>query len=93
MKASGIVEKIYADDVKGAKHQRFTLRLKNHKTILVIHNIDIAPKIYNLHIGDVVEFLGQFQWNEKGGMLHWTHHDPHGNHPSGWLKHKGKLYS
>jgi hypothetical protein len=92
MKASGIVTKIFTDDLKGSKHQRFTLRLSNQKTVLVIHNIDIAPKINNLHIGDRVEFLGTYQWNKLGGMVHWTHHDPHEKHSAGWLKHQGKLY-
>ncbi|MCO4798582.1 MAG: DUF3465 domain-containing protein [Colwelliaceae bacterium] len=93
MKGSGVVIKIYTDDLKGSKHQRFTLRLKNKKTVLVIHNIDIAPKIYGLNIGDTVEFMGQYQWNKLGGMIHWTHHDPNAKHPLGWLKHNGKLYS
>jgi hypothetical protein len=92
MNATGIVIKIFSDDLKGSKHQRFTLRLNNQKTVLVIHNIDIAPKIYNLNIGDKVEFLGTYQWNRLGGMVHWTHHDPHKKHASGWLKHAGKLY-
>lgn len=92
MKGIGTVIKIFADDLKGNKHQRFTLRLNNQKSVLVIHNIDIAPKINNLHIGDTVEFMGLYQWNKLGGMIHWTHHDPHGKHPSGWLKHKNKCY-
>lgn len=93
MKAQGIVIKIYADDVKGAKHQRFIVRLKNKQTVLVIHNIDIAPKLFDLKLGDKIEFLGQYQWNNRGGLVHWTHHDPHGVHPLGWLKHNGKVYS
>ncbi|GAA6205440.1 hypothetical protein NBRC116600_22380 [Thalassotalea sp. SU-HH00458] len=92
MKATGIVQKIFADDLDGNKHQRFTLRLKNNKTVLVIHNIDLAPRIANLHVGDKVEFMGVYQWNKLGGMVHWTHHDPHGKHPSGWIKHHEKLY-
>ncbi|WP_206484386.1 DUF3465 domain-containing protein [Thalassotalea sp. G2M2-11] len=93
MKASGIVIKVFPDDTKGSKHQKFTVKLKNNKTVLVIHNIDIAPKIYGLKVGDRVEFLGQYQWNSQGGMVHWTHHDPHAQHPIGWIKHNGKFYS
>jgi len=93
MKASGIVIKIFPDDLKGSKHQKFAVQLKNHKTVLVIHNIDIAGKIHSLNIGDKIEFMGQYQWNRHGGMVHWTHHDPHGKHQTGWVKHKNRLYS
>ncbi|MFN9385947.1 MAG: DUF3465 domain-containing protein [Cyanobacteriota bacterium] len=24
--------------------------------------------------------------------MHWTHHDPDGNHVAGWLKHNGIVY-
>jgi len=93
MKASGVVVKIFPDDLKGSRHQKFSVRLKNHKTVLVIHNIDIAGKIHSLKVGDKVEFMGQYQWNSHGGMVHWTHHDPNGQSPGGWIKHKDKLYS
>ena len=93
MKAQGIVIKIFPDDIKGSKHQKFTLKLKSGKSVLVIHNIDIAPKIYDLKVGDNIEFQGQYQWNSQGGMVHWTHHDPNNKHPIGWVKHKGRVYS
>jgi hypothetical protein len=31
-------------------------------------------------------------WNEKGGVVHWTHRDPGGRHMAGWLAHNGKTY-
>lgn len=92
MKASGIVISLFPDDIIGSKHQKFTLKLANGKTVLVIHNIDISNKIGELKIGDKVSFLGEYQWNAFGGMVHWTHKDPHGNHPDGWLKYNGKIY-
>jgi hypothetical protein len=52
----------------------------------------LAPRIKNLQEGDRVDFFGEYEWNPKGGVVHWTHHDPRGNHISGWLKHKGKKY-
>jgi hypothetical protein len=39
-----------------------------------------------------VEFFGEYEWNAKGGVVHWTHHDPQGLHENGWLKHQGRLY-
>nr|WP_320013253.1 DUF3465 domain-containing protein [uncultured Desulfobulbus sp.] len=89
---SGTVIKILADDTKGRKHQRFILRLHSGQTLLVAHNIDLAPRIISLRTGDSIEFYGEYEWNAQGGVLHWTHRDPGNRHADGWLKHKGKMY-
>ena len=92
VKGSGTVIKILADDTKGSKHQRFILKLSSGQTILIAHNIDLAPRIGSLRKGDRVSFNGEYEWNAKGGIVHWTHHDPRGRHEDGWLKHNGKIY-
>jgi len=61
-------------------------------TLLVAHNIDIAPRVAPLRIGDVVEYHGEYAWNPKGGVVHWTHRDPSGVHESGWLRHGGQTF-
>lgn len=92
VEGAGTVEKLLADDLAGSRHQRFILRLGPQRTILVSHNIDLAPRIDPLRVGDEVRFRGQYEWNQRGGLVHWTHHDPAGRRIGGWLRHRGRLY-
>ena len=92
VQGKGRVIKVLSDDIKGSRHQRFIVQLDSGQTLLIAHNIDLAPRITDLSNGDWVEFYGEYEWNSKGGVLHWTHRDPKGRHASGWLKHKGQIY-
>lgn len=89
---SGTVERVLSDDNEGSRHQRFILRLSSGRTLLVAHNIDLAPRVAPLRTGDTVSFYGEYEPNDRGGVIHWTHHDPQGRHPDGWLEHKGQRY-
>ena len=88
----GVVKRLLSDDVNGDRHQRFILRLTNNQTLLIAHNIDIAPRLIGLKQGDTVTFYGLYEWNRQGGIIHWTHHDPDGSHINGWLSFLGKIY-
>ena len=92
VQSQGEVIKVMKDDTDGARHQRFLLRLSNGHTIMIAHNIDLATRIEDLKAGDIVAFYGEYKWNNKGGVVHWTHRDPSGRKISGWLLHNGKKY-
>ena len=89
---SGTVDRVLSDDNDGSRHQRFILRLSSGRSVLVAHNIDLAPRIRSIAQGDSVSFYGQFETNDRGGVIHWTHKDPQGRHVDGWLEHNGQRY-
>ncbi|MCI0511507.1 uncharacterized protein DUF3465 [Chromohalobacter marismortui] len=92
VEARGEVIRLLPDDDDGSRHQRFILRLSSGQTVLIAHNIDLAPRLEGLQAGDKVGFFGEYEWNPEGGVVHWTHHDPGGDHPGGWLEYQGRRY-
>lgn len=92
VRSRGRVVRVLPDDNQGSRHQRFILDVGAGQTILIAHNIDLAPRIDNLRQGDEVAFNGEYEWNDRGGVVHWTHRDPQRRHEGGWLKHAGRTY-
>lgn len=82
---------ILPDDNEGSRHQRFLIELSPERTLLVAHNIDLAERV-PLDEGDTILLRGQYEWNEKGGVVHWTHHDPGNRREGGWIEHAGVRY-
>lgn len=92
VRGSGTVARLLADDDEGSRHQRFIVRLDSGQTLLVAHNIDVAPRVDGLAVGDEIAFSGVYEWSAEGGSIHWTHGDPDGDHAAGWLRHDAKTY-
>jgi hypothetical protein len=92
VRGKGVVLRVLPDDLEGSRHQKFILKLSGGPSLLVAHNIDLSQRLEGLAKGDVVEFHGEYEWNSKGGVLHWTHYDPDNRHVGGWLKYKGREY-
>ncbi len=88
----GKIIRILAEDAEGARHQRCIVELASGQTLLIAHNIDIAPRVPGLTAGMRLIFHGEYEWNKNGGTIHWTHHDPSGRHEAGWLVYQGKTY-
>ena len=89
---SGTVIRVLSDDNDGSRHQRFILRIPSGESLLIAHNIDLAPRVAGLNVGDTVSFYGEYEWNDRGGLIHWTHDDPRGTHADGWVEHNGRRY-
>ncbi|NCF24963.1 MAG: DUF3465 domain-containing protein [Gammaproteobacteria bacterium] len=89
---TGFVRRLLSDDDDGARHQRFVIQLSNKQTLLIAHNIDVAERI-PLSLGDRVHFRGMYEWNDLGGLVHWTHHDPLGKEDGGWVRYRRKVYA
>lgn len=87
----GIVARMLPDEVEGARHQRFVLRLSDGRALPFAHDIDVALRV-PLVPGDEVGFRGRYEWSAEGGSVHGTHHDPRGRQPGGWLEHDGRRY-
>ena len=88
----GTVTRILPDDNEGSRHQKFIVAMADKHTILVSHNIDLAPRINDIAVGQRIKVKGEYEYNNRGGVVHWTHHDPAGQHPGGWIDYGGKRY-
>ena len=86
-----VVKKNLPDDNVGSRHQKMILSLPSGHTLLLAHNIDLAQRV-PAREGDSLRVKGEYEYSEQGGVLHWTHHDPGGRHPGGWIEHNGQRY-
>ncbi len=87
----GVIQKLLPDDNHDIRHQKIIVQLSENHTVLIAHNIDLAPRA-DVKKGEKISFYGEYEWNRKGGVVHWTHHDPGGKHVDGWIEIKGKKY-
>lgn len=88
----GVVTRILADDRDGSPHQRFVIRTNGGVSLLVAHNLALAPRLQGLAAGDAVALRGEYEWNSQGGIVHWTHDDPQGRHETGYIEWRGRRY-
>ena len=90
----GTVIKVLKDDNEGSRHQKFLVKIDNYPniTVLIAHNIDLAPRIEGIQAKNPIRFYGEYIYNDKGGVVHWTHRDPASRHQDGWLEYQGQQY-
>jgi hypothetical protein len=91
LETRGRISRVLRDDNEGSRHQKFILELEDGHTVMIAHNIDLAERIparENLS----VRVRGRYEWNDRGGVIHWTHHDPEGRLQGGWIEVNGNRY-
>jgi hypothetical protein len=85
------VYKLLREDDEGLRHEKFLVMLSDGTTVLVAHSIDKAPSV-PVSPEDTIIIHGEYVWNPKGGVIHWTHHSDSPKHEGGWIDFKGKRY-
>ena len=91
VEGEGRIVHLLPDDRVPPRHQLCLVELDFGHTIKISHNVDLAPKV-PWKKGDRLAFRGRFEWNDKGGVVHWTHHDPQGRREGGWLRHGDRTF-
>lgn len=92
VEGTGTIVSILKDDTVGSRHQRIIIELASGHSLLIAHNIDLTNRVDEPRRGSKISFKGEYEWNERGGVIHWTHRDPDGDHPAGWLLYEGEKY-
>jgi len=92
IEVTGFVKRLLSDDNDGSRHQRFIMDIGAGRTLLIAHNIDLVDRV-PLGLGDRVRVRGMYEWNDLGGLVHWTHHDPLGVEDGGFVRYRARIYS
>jgi hypothetical protein len=84
--------RLLSDDDDDSPHQRFIIEVGNRQTLLIAHNLELAERV-PVGMGDRVHVRGVYEWNDLGGLVHWTHDDPLGVEDGGWVRYRRKTYA
>jgi hypothetical protein len=76
-----------------AEHEQFDVRTDAGNPVRIIDNVALAPRV-PVRPGDRVTVQGE-EVHDPGQppIVHWTHHDPAGIHPDGFIETGGRVYA
>ncbi|MGY6554777.1 MAG: DUF3465 domain-containing protein [Wenzhouxiangella sp.] len=74
-----------------AATQRFQLRISEDFNIVLVHRVGSAGRI-PAERGDILAFLGRYEFHGAGGELGLTHADPAQPGGGGWVEHRGTRF-
>lgn len=74
-------------------HEGFLMKLGSgcDLVVRVEVNTDLAGT-FPIASGDPVTVKGEYEYYSRGGVIHWTHHDPRFRHEAGFITIGGKTY-
>jgi hypothetical protein len=70
--------------LRGAEGRGLTVRVED--------NVDLTGQI-PIRAGDDVEVRGEYIYDPRGGLIHYTHRDPRGRHAGGYVRIGNRMYS
>jgi hypothetical protein len=77
-------------------HTGFLLHLRGSEgrglTVRVEDNVDLTGPI-PIRAGDDVEVRGEYIYDPRGGLIHYTHRDPRGRRAGGYVRIGNRMYS
>ncbi len=84
--------RFFYGDRTHAMHEAFDVQSSSGR-LEVVDNVGIAPRC-PVAVGDRIEIRGELVHDRgRPPVVHWTHHDPHGNHADGFIRLRGRLYA
>lgn len=87
---TGTISEIKREDHSGLAHQKYEMKVDKDITLQIVSNLEFGR--IPLVVGKITTVCGEFLRIGKGGMVHWTHFDPHGPHADGFTVMDGVLY-
>jgi len=71
--------------------QQFILELETGHRLMVSHDLEISQRVPLTRYSSV-RVKGEYDWNETGGLIHWTHRDLDNARDGGWIDYNGVRY-
>jgi hypothetical protein len=76
-----------------AMHEAFVVRSDDGQRVEIVDNVKLAERV-PVQPGDHIAVCGELiPQTRHGPLVHWTHHDPAGLHPGGYIDFAGRRYA
>jgi hypothetical protein len=96
VEGTGVVARVLGTrNGPSGEHEGFLLHLTgpggHGLTVRVESNLDLMGSL-PVREGRAAIVRGEYEYDPRGGVIHWTHRDPSGRHPGGFVEVDGRRY-